>query len=167
MPVPRLSVIIPVCNEEYLTDTLVGRCLAPPTTTSADVELTCVGAGSRAYPEVKRRFEMDYRGLSYLLDLEYVATHALRPVLSVFAPSSSSAQQNQVRLPREKRERLYFIDSYKEADTSLSIFASPAIAATATATLTHSGCPSSGWRPLGTRLGLPSSTKYRIGFQGF
>jgi glycosyltransferase involved in cell wall biosynthesis len=47
MPVPLLSVVIPVYNEEDLIDTLVSRCLAALATVSPDFELICVDDGSR------------------------------------------------------------------------------------------------------------------------
>jgi glycosyltransferase involved in cell wall biosynthesis len=47
MPIPLLSVVIPVYNEEDLVDTLVARCLAALATISADFELICVDDGSR------------------------------------------------------------------------------------------------------------------------
>lgn len=47
MPVPLLSVVIPVYNEEDLVDTLVARCLAALATISPNFELICVDDGSR------------------------------------------------------------------------------------------------------------------------
>jgi glycosyltransferase involved in cell wall biosynthesis len=47
MPVPLLSVVIPVYNEEELVATLVARCLAALASVSADFELICVDDGSR------------------------------------------------------------------------------------------------------------------------
>lgn len=47
MPVPLLSVVIPVYNEEDLIDTLVARCLAALAMVSPEFELICVDDGSR------------------------------------------------------------------------------------------------------------------------
>lgn len=78
-----------------------------------------------AGPDVAHRFEMDYWGLGYRRDLEYVATHDARPVVKVFAPGPSGAQLNQEVLPREQRARLQFVDSPDQADYFLTNFRIP------------------------------------------
>jgi glycosyltransferase involved in cell wall biosynthesis len=47
MPVPLLSVVIPVYNEEALVETLVARSVAALASVSPDFELICVDDGSR------------------------------------------------------------------------------------------------------------------------
>ena len=47
MPVPLLSVVIPVYNEESLVDTLVARCVAALAPLGVDFEIICVDDGSR------------------------------------------------------------------------------------------------------------------------
>ena len=47
MPIPLLSVVIPVYNEESLIDTLVARCVAALSTVTPEFEIICVDDGSR------------------------------------------------------------------------------------------------------------------------
>ena len=47
MPVPLLSVVIPVYNEEALVETLVARCVAALAAISPEFEIICVDDGSR------------------------------------------------------------------------------------------------------------------------
>jgi hypothetical protein len=78
-----------------------------------------------AGPNVERRFEMDYWGLGYRRDLEYVAAHDTRPVVKVFAPGPSGAQLNLWLLPPEQRDRLHFVDTPEQADYFLTNFRIP------------------------------------------
>jgi hypothetical protein len=78
-----------------------------------------------AGPHVEQRFEMDYWGLGYRRDLEYVAAHDARPVINVFAPGPSGAELNLLLLPREQRDRLHFVDSPEQADYFLTNFRIP------------------------------------------
>ncbi|MGI4760186.1 MAG: glycosyltransferase family 39 protein [Janthinobacterium lividum] len=78
-----------------------------------------------AGPNVERRFEMDYWGLGYRRDLEFVAAHDARPVVNVFAPGPSGAQLNLLILPREQRDRLHFVDTPDQADYFLTNFRIP------------------------------------------
>ncbi|MBF9223734.1 hypothetical protein [Hymenobacter ruricola] len=65
---------------------------------------------------VAERFEMDYWGLGYRQDLEYIIEHETRPVVTVFAPGPSPAEFNRLMLPAFQRERLQFVDKPENAD---------------------------------------------------
>jgi hypothetical protein len=69
-------------------------------------------AGTR----VGERFEMDYWGLGYRQDLEYILAHDERPQIKVNAPFIFSAIFNRVLLPADQRDRLVFVDTPEEAD---------------------------------------------------
>jgi hypothetical protein len=65
---------------------------------------------------VGERFEMDYWGLGYRQDLEYIAAHDMRPKIKVFAQSPSSADFNRLMLPSYERDRLLFVEKPDSAD---------------------------------------------------
>ncbi|WP_345234256.1 glycosyltransferase family 39 protein [Hymenobacter saemangeumensis] len=65
---------------------------------------------------VGERFEMDYWGLGYRQDLEYIIANEPRSVVKVFAPGPSPAEFNRLMLPADQRGRLQFTDKPEEAD---------------------------------------------------
>ncbi len=65
---------------------------------------------------VSHRFEMDYWGLGYRQDLEYIVSHEVQPVVKVFAPGPSSADFNRLMLPPSQRDRLVFVDKPDSAN---------------------------------------------------
>jgi hypothetical protein len=65
---------------------------------------------------VEERFEMDYWGLGYRKDLEYIIEHETRPVVTVYALNPSPADFNRMMLPAFQRERLKFVDKPEYAD---------------------------------------------------
>ena len=69
-----------------------------------------------AGPNVGERFEMDYWGLGFRQDLEYIAAHDVRPKIKVFAQGPSSADFNRLLLPPHQRERLLFVEQPDSAD---------------------------------------------------
>ena len=69
-----------------------------------------------AGPNVAERFEMDYWGLGYRQDLEYIVGHDDRPKIKCFAPQPSPADFNRLLLPPEQRDRLVFVDQPDSAD---------------------------------------------------
>ncbi len=73
-----------------------------------------------AGPNVAERFEMDYWGLGYRQDLEYIITHETRPVVKLYAPGPSPADFNRYTLSPLDRERLQFVDNPESADYFLT-----------------------------------------------
>ena len=69
-----------------------------------------------AGPNVGERFELDYWGLGYRQDVEYIATHDMRPTIRVYAPGPSSADFNRLMLPTYQRDRLLFVERPDSAD---------------------------------------------------
>lgn len=69
-----------------------------------------------AGPNVAERFEMDYWGLGYLQDVQYIAEHDDRPLIKVYAPDPSPANMNRMMMPMYQRDRMMFIDKPDSAD---------------------------------------------------
>ena len=69
-----------------------------------------------AGPDVPTRFEMDYWGLGYRQDLEYIAEHDMRPTIKIFSPPPTPADFNRKLLPMYQRDRLMFVDKPEDAD---------------------------------------------------
>lgn len=69
-----------------------------------------------AGPDVGQRFELDYWGLGYRQDLEYIGAHDDRPVVKLYSPGPSSADFNRLMLPVPMRDRLRFVDQPDSAD---------------------------------------------------
>lgn len=61
------------------------------------------------------RFELDYWGVGYKQDLEWIVTHDAQPVIAVYC-TSGPGHFNALALPDAQRDRLKFVDSPAEAD---------------------------------------------------
>ena len=71
---------------------------------------------------VGERFEMDYWGLGYRQDLEYIVSHDGRAKIKCFAPMPSPADFNRLLLPPEHRDRLVFVEQPDSADYFLTSY---------------------------------------------
>ena len=67
-------------------------------------------------PNAGERFEIDYWGVGYRNDLEYIVKHDPRPTIKVFAPGPSPASFNRLMLPSAQRDRLLFVEVPDSAD---------------------------------------------------
>ena len=65
---------------------------------------------------VGERFELDYWGVGYRQDVEYIAQHDERPTVKIFAPGPSPADFNRLMLPTYQRDRLLFVENADSAD---------------------------------------------------
>ena len=65
---------------------------------------------------VGTQFELDYWGLGFRQDVEYIATHDDRPTVKIYAKSPSSADFNRLMLPQYQRDRLLFVENVDSAD---------------------------------------------------
>ena len=63
---------------------------------------------------VAERYELDYWGVGYRQDLEYIIEHEPRPVVKVFG--ANPAEFNRLMLPAFQRERLHFVENPDSAD---------------------------------------------------
>ena len=73
-----------------------------------------------AGPDVAHRYELDYWGLGYRQDVEYVARHDDRPHIKLHAKAPSPAEFNCLLLPADQRARLHFVDNPDSADYILT-----------------------------------------------
>ncbi len=73
------------------------------------------------YSEIKKKFEMDYWGLSYRQTLEYLLLHDNRPLIKLKA-DNSPGELNALLLPTEDRQRLSFVKSIDETDYFITNF---------------------------------------------
>jgi hypothetical protein len=63
---------------------------------------------------VAERYELDYGGVGYRQDLEYIIGHEPRPVVKV--AGANPAEFNRLMLPAFQRERLQFVENPDSAD---------------------------------------------------
>ncbi|HEX8504343.1 MAG TPA: hypothetical protein VF630_03165 [Hymenobacter sp.] len=65
---------------------------------------------------VEERFEMDYWGVGYRQDLEYIVQHDDRPLITVYSPPVSPGDFNRIMLPAAQRDRVRIVQNPEEAD---------------------------------------------------
>lgn len=65
---------------------------------------------------VAQRFELDYWGVGYREDLEYIIANDSRPLIKVNVPPVSPGDFNRQMLPSEQRNRLVFVERPEDAD---------------------------------------------------
>ena len=66
--------------------------------------------------DVAHRYEMDYWGVGYRTDLEYIVHHDSRRRIKVVESAPEPAKFNALMLPRADRDRLVFVDKADSAD---------------------------------------------------
>ncbi len=66
--------------------------------------------------DVEHRFEMDYWGVGYRQDLEYIVRHDARPRIKINETAPEPAKFNALMLPPAQRDRLLFVDNTDSAD---------------------------------------------------
>jgi hypothetical protein len=73
-----------------------------------------------AGPRVAERFELDYWGVGYRQDLEYIIKTAPQPVVKVAVPPLSPGDFNRLMLPINERNRIRMVDNPDSADYFLT-----------------------------------------------
>jgi len=65
--------------------------------------------------EIKKKFDLDYWGLSYRKALEFIVTHDSREKIFIHS-ANLPGKMNAAILPADDRRRLVFVDRIKDAD---------------------------------------------------
>jgi hypothetical protein len=73
-----------------------------------------------AGPDIEHRFDMDYWGVGFRKDLEYILDHEMRPVIYVYTPTPdyyiNLAEVNLQMIPAFQRDRIRVVDRPELAD---------------------------------------------------